>query len=87
MANATWTGAGAMLVRGHQSQAYDSLNEMTASLTGSVLPIAALFEWLNGRPVATQGWKADLSRLPEGRLVATRVAPPPSAVLRVVLDR
>lgn len=87
MANATWTGDGATVVRGHQSQAFDNLNEMTASLTGSVLPIAALFDWLNGQPVSAQGWEADLSRLPEGRLVATRVVPLPSAVLRVILDR
>ena len=47
----------------------------------------ALFAWLRGLPQAGEGWEADLSRLPDGRLLARRLAPPPAAELRVVLDR
>jgi outer membrane lipoprotein LolB len=55
--------------------------------TGSAIPVAALFDWLEGRNTAVPGWQADLSELGQGRLRAQRMQPPPAADLRVVLDR
>jgi outer membrane lipoprotein LolB len=51
------------------------------------LPIAALFDWLAGRPAEVPGWQADLSGHAQGRLLAQRSLPAPVAVLRIVLER
>ena len=47
----------------------------------------ALFAWLRGRPEHVPGWQVDLSQLDDGRLVANRQMPLPTAVLRLVLER
>jgi outer membrane lipoprotein LolB len=46
-----------------------------------------LFAWLKGQQPTTPGWNADVSRISEGRLIARRLMPLPTAELRVVLDR
>ena len=66
---------------------YASLDELAASVTGTPIPLAALFDWLHGQPREAAGWSADLSRLDAGRLTARRHQPLPSAELRLVLDR
>ena len=56
--------------------------------TGTELPVAALFDWLRGTATAAPGWDADLSQLPEGRLLARRMADSAPAVeLRILLER
>lgn len=87
LARLTWQPGGALLDDGQNQRTSSSLATLTQELTGSVLPITALFAWLHGRDMAASGWQADLSALGAGRITATRLQPLPTAVLRVVLDR
>ncbi|PWW48659.1 outer membrane lipoprotein LolB [Melaminivora alkalimesophila] len=87
IARLQWSAAGAWLATADGERHSDSLQALARELTGTELPIGALFDWLAGAPAEAPGWQADLSRLGEGRLVATRHTPPPQAVLRIVLDR
>ncbi|MFV0680357.1 lipoprotein insertase outer membrane protein LolB [Ottowia sp.] len=86
-----WQPGQAVLRQGDATHRYASLSEMTSAATGdtgdAALPISALFNWLHGQQHAAAGWSADLSRLPEGRLIARRLMPLPTAELRVVLDQ
>lgn len=82
----SWTPTGATLRANGQVQQFGSLDALVAQATGSPIPIAALFDWLAGIETPVPGWKADLSQLPQGRIQARRLEPPPPAELRVVLD-
>ncbi|GAC1536269.1 MAG: hypothetical protein NVS2B4_16660 [Ramlibacter sp.] len=83
-----WTPQRATLeARGREPQQFASLEAMVEQATGASVPVAALFDWLAGVPTSVPGWEPDLTALPEGRLRAHRVDPPPAADLRVVLDR
>lgn len=82
-----WGPGTARLDAAGEVRKYESVDALVAEATGSPLPVAALFDWLAGRNVPVPGWQADLSMLGEGRLRAQRLAPPPVADLRVVLDR
>lgn len=66
---------------------FESVDELVRKVTGTDIPLPALFDWLAGIATAVPGWQADLSRMPDGRLVARRLAPEPAADLRIVLDR
>jgi len=85
LAQAQWRDGWAVLRRGDDERSYPDLDSLTTELTGTVLPIAALFEWLQGRPAPTEGWKVDLSQIGDGRLHAERHTPLPTATLRVVM--
>lgn len=87
LARLSWTPQAAQLEQGGQITHGDNLSSLSERLQGTALPIAALFEWLAGRPVEVPGWQADLSGHAQGRLQAQRSLPAPAAVLRIVLDR
>jgi outer membrane lipoprotein LolB len=82
-----WSPAGAELVRGSDSRRRASLDELTAELSGAPLPVIPMFDWLAGREAAAGGWLVDLSQHAQGRLVARREQPQPSAELRLVFDQ
>ncbi len=82
-----WRPGEALLRQGEQARRYESVDALAQEVTGTPLPVRALFGWLRGQPQSVPGWQADLSRLPEGRLSAQRQMPLPTAELRVVLDR
>ncbi|MFT4192570.1 MAG: outer membrane lipoprotein LolB [Comamonas sp.] len=86
IAEVQWTRQQAILRQGSRSQTYASLDELIEQLTGTAIPVAALFDWLAGTPTAVPGWNVDLSRQPDGRLLATRLWPAPATELRVVLQ-
>ena len=86
IAELQWTPGRAILNNGGEQRQSASLQTLVQALTGSELPIAALFGWLKGEPVQAAGWQADLSALDKGRLTATRHQPAPQAVLRVILS-
>jgi len=86
LAKLSWTPTAARLEQAGRSVQSESLSSLSERLTGTALPIAALFEWLAGRPAPVPGWQADLSGHAQGRLQAQRSQPAPAAVLRIVLD-
>lgn len=82
-----WAPGSATLRSNGQNREFPSVEALVAHATGSAIPVAALFDWLRGTDTRVPGWQADLSQLQEGRLRARRFDPPPSADLRVVLER
>lgn len=81
-----WSGAGAVLrAPGRPDRQAPALDDLVREATGSPLPVAALFDWLAGRPTAAAGWQADLSQRAQGRLQARRLTAP-AADLRLLLE-
>jgi outer membrane lipoprotein LolB len=68
---------------------YPSLAVALEELTGAAIPIDALFGWLRGesQSPATVGWTIDLSRYPQGRILAMREQPLPRLRLRIALEQ
>ena len=87
VARVQWTAQQASVTQGQQTRQAGSLDELTQELMGTSLPIAALFDWLQGKPTPAQGWEADLSAHGEGKITAQRLFPQPEASLRIVLER
>ena len=81
-----WTATAAHLHQGTQQQRFDSLEVLTEQATGAALPVAALFDWLQGTPSPAPGWQVDLSTLAQGSLSARRYQPVPEVTLRIKLD-
>ncbi len=86
-AQLSWAPGKATLRAGSDVRDFESLDALAAHVTGTALPVAALFDWLAGIPTTAAGWSADLADLPAGRLQARRTMPAPAADLRLVLDR
>jgi outer membrane lipoprotein LolB len=87
LARLVWTPDWAQLTQGSQAVESSNLPTLVERLTGTELPIAALFEWLAGRPAQVPGWHADLSGHAQGRISAERLVPTPATAVRIVLDR
>ncbi|WCM95299.1 outer membrane lipoprotein LolB [Acidovorax sp. NCPPB 2350] len=87
LATLEWTPTLAVLKKGDERRESPSLDALVQELTGSPLPVAALFAWLQGERVNAPGWDVDMDGLERGRLVAHRHSPPPQATLRIALDR
>ena len=87
LARLQWQAEYARLEQGQEQVVGTSLQNLAARLTGTELPIAALFDWLAGRPSEASGWQVDLSSHAQGRITAERRLPAPVTVLRIVLDR
>ena len=87
LARLSWTPRSARLEQGGRVTQGDNLSSLSEQLQGTALPIAALFDWLAGRPSEVPGWQVDLSGHAQGRLLAQRSFPAPAAVLRIVLER
>lgn len=86
LAQLRWSPQLALLRSNGQTRAFDSLDALATEATGTAIPIAALFEWLRGRPATAEGWQADLTQLDTGRLVARRSQPAPAAELRLIIE-
>jgi outer membrane lipoprotein LolB len=97
LASARWAPGQALLETPAGSRAFSSLDELSLQALGEVLPLAALPDWLAGRPwpgaahraastgFEQLGWRVDLARQAEGWVQAQRDTPP-AVVLRVRLD-
>jgi outer membrane lipoprotein LolB len=83
----SWTPGHALLEQGEQRWSDTSVQALTERLTRTPVPVPALFDWLEGRATAAEGWTVDTSAWSEGRLQAQRSSPAPAARLRLVLDR
>lgn len=86
LAQLRWNPQQALLRSNGETRAFGSLEALAAEATGTAIPIAALFAWLKGQPAAAEGWQVDLSQLDQGRLLARRTLPAPSAELRLILE-
>lgn len=87
LARLQWEAGRAQLSTGQETRESTSLDELLRQATGTAIPVAAIFEWLNGNQATAIGWQADLSGSADGRLVARRHDPPPEATLRIAFSR
>lgn len=87
LAQLDWKDGHAQLVSSQETRSSDSLDTLLQEVTGTRIPVTALFSWLQGTQATAPGWRADLSGVPDGRLVAHRDDPQPQATLRVALTR
>lgn len=85
IARLRWSPHQALLDKGAEQIAGDSLDALVAQVFGAPIPIAALFDWLSGHARQEPGWQVDLSRYGQGRIHALREQPLPRASLRVIL--
>jgi outer membrane lipoprotein LolB len=101
MAEARWSPESTVLTAPGSQTLYADLDDLAAQALGERLPMAALFDWLRGRPWAGApsqalggdqagflqlGWQVHLDRFADGVVEAQREAPPPVSV-RAKLDR
>jgi outer membrane lipoprotein LolB len=86
LAQAVWRPGQAELKASGQQQVFGSMEELLARLTGAAIPLAALFDWMDGRDTPVPGWESDLSGHAQGRLSARRLSPLPTVELRLLLD-
>lgn len=79
-----WQPHGAWLQRpGGARETYADMATLTEALTGTALPLAALLDWLQGRPTEVPGWLLVQLDANAGRLHAQRTAPAPLVDLRL----
>jgi outer membrane lipoprotein LolB len=83
---ARWSPNEATLYARGETRRFASIDALIEASTGAALPVAALFDWLAGKDSASNGWTADLTRQPAGRIHARRMNPLPQTELRIVLD-
>lgn len=101
LARVRWTPTSVSLEQPKEERSYDSLDALTLELLGESVPVAALFDWLAGRPwsgavstplatpltgFAQLGWRVETDRLGDGVLVASQLGGR-AATLRVRLAR
>lgn len=102
LAEARWSPGSVVLATPRGERHFDDLDALTREVLGESVPVAALFDWLRGRPwngapsapstplaetgFSQLGWTVGLARVDEGIIVAQRTAPPPVTV-RVKIDR
>ena len=99
VAQARWAPGSVMLVTPRGERRFADLDALTEEMLGESVPVAALFDWLRGRPWAgaasaatpdpgfTQlGWAVSLARFDEGWVVAKRDRAP-AVTVRAKLDQ
>ncbi len=100
MAQASWAPGSVVLKTPQSTADYPDLDTLTREVLGESLPVAALFDWLRGRPWSGApsqpgaqatgfeqlGWAVDLARFAEGWVTARR-ARSPVVTVRARLDR
>ena len=86
LAHIDWSPDHARLQSDETTQTSASLDTLLTQMTGTALPVRALFDWLRGVPATASGWHADLNGIDRGRLEATRHTPTPRATLRMAFE-
>jgi outer membrane lipoprotein LolB len=86
LARMQWDEGSATLQSNGEQQEFGSLQALAQKVTGTDLPVASLFAWLQGRDEAADGWQVDLKDLPAGRLQARHIEEV-QAELKIILDR
>ena len=87
MARLQWDTRQATLERNNERWQQPSVDMLTQQLIPASVPMAALFDWLEGKPTITPHWTVNLSGHADGRIQAQRLEPLPRAELRLVFDR
>jgi outer membrane lipoprotein LolB len=77
--NVSLTGTGA-------PRQFDSLSALTQATIGLDIPMAALFDWLQGTASQAELWEADLTELGSGKLTAKRTAPDLRAEIKLLIE-
>jgi outer membrane lipoprotein LolB len=85
IAQARWAPGSAVLATPQGERAFADLDALTREMLGESVPVAALFDWLRGRPwpgaastaptgagFEQLGWAVDLARFGDGWVVARR---------------
>jgi len=97
VAQARWAPGLAVLETAEGERRFDTLDELSRQALGEALPLAALPDWIAGRPWPAAphhggddgfeqlGWTVRLARRAEGWIEARRAAPP-EVLVRVRLD-
>lgn len=85
VANLRWSQGTAELQANGARQSFESLDALVKHVTGTVVPVDSLFDWLAGRGTAATEWQADLSQISNGRLTARR-NPPSKVELKMVIE-
>jgi outer membrane lipoprotein LolB len=97
IAAARWAPGLAVLTTSEGERRFDSLDDLSRAALGEALPLAALPDWLAGRPWSgaghlalddgfeQAGWRVVLARRTEGWIEARRESPP-AVTVRVRLD-
>ena len=102
LAQARWAPGSVALVTPQGERQFADLDALTGEVLGESLPVAALFDWLRGRPwpgaastvsippaepgFAQLGWVVSLARFDQAWIVATRQSPP-AVTVRARVDR
>jgi outer membrane lipoprotein LolB len=90
IARLLWTPQSAVLKANNETKEYPSTSDLIENVTGTPIPLGALFDWLEGKDTPALGWEIDLSQMNKEepqRLVAKRLSPLPTAELRIALDK
>lgn len=97
LAHARWAPGRVRLETSDGESSFDSLDALSRQTLGEALPLAALPDWLAGRPwpgaahtpaaagFEQLGWQVQLTRLTEGFFEASRAAVP-AVQMRIKLD-
>ena len=90
VAKLTWTPQTAILAANNTTTSYASTDGLIATVTGTALPLPALFDWLAGINTPIEGWETDLSNMQNTenrRLITKRTSPLPAVELRIALEQ
>ena len=90
VAKLSWTPQTAILSANNTTTNYSSTDALITTVTGTTLPLPALFDWLAGVSTPVEGWETDLSSMQNvdnRRLVAKRNSPLPTVELRIALEQ
>ncbi|MEY4911175.1 MAG: hypothetical protein RL761_838, partial [Pseudomonadota bacterium] len=94
LAQLSWTPKSAVLKANNETQEYTSTSALIEQVTGTTIPLDALFDWMAGKDTPAGGWEIDLSAMKSTatsnetvvqRFVAKRLSPLPTAELRIAI--
>lgn len=101
LAQARWAPGRATLQTPDGQSQHASLDDLAEAALGERIPLAALLDWLHGRPWAGApalplpapatgfsqlGWQVDLARRADGWVQAQRDQPPPQVTVRARIE-
>ena len=87
VAQVEWSPASVVLRGQGEPREFDTLDALTLALTGTELPLASLFAWLEGSTLADPQWRIARADLESGVWVAHRDFGADAVTVRVLLER